>query len=213
MAAEDEDTINLKVLQGVRDGSKTSVNVVVDKYFSRIVRAAEKRISAGKQRAADGDDVAASVFESLWKRSDRGDFSDSDFKDADELWGYLSRMARSKVVDHIRRENAAKRGGGKVRGESVFLVRGTDGACGIEAVAPSHFSPDELAEFSEWQGQLLDALQEERLREIATMRLEGYDTEEIGESVGLSTRSIRRKLVLIRDIWKHLLEKQLATQS
>ncbi len=178
----------------------------MDKYFLRIARAAEKRINQSKRRVTDGEDIAASVFESLWKRSERGMFEQSELNDPDQLWNYLCRLLRSKVADHMRREDAAKRGGGNVRGESVFLMRGDDGGY-LEVTAPDCFSPDELAGFFEQQQLLMEALEDDRLREIAMLRLEGYEVSEIAHAVQLSDRSVKRKLSVIRTIWQRVLEQ------
>lgn len=199
--------MNTQALQGIRSGNPAAFGIVVDKYFLRIARAAEKRINESKRRVSDGEDIAASVFESLWKRSERGLFQEPDLNDADQLWNYLCRLMRSKVTDHMRREQAAKRGGGDVRGESVFLVRGAEEGY-LEVPAPGCFSPDELAEFFEQQQRLLGALDDDRLREIATLRLEGHEIAEIAQTVQLSDRSVKRKLSVIRDVWQKILASQ-----
>jgi DNA-directed RNA polymerase specialized sigma24 family protein len=46
--------------------------------------------------------------------------------------------------------------------------------------------------------RLLGSLRDDRLREIAILRFEGYTVAEIAEKFGISTRSIERKLQLIR---------------
>lgn len=47
----------------------------------------------------------------------------------------------------------------------------------------------------------LDGLGDDRLRETATWRLEGYSNEEIAARLGCVTRSVERKLKLIRQTW------------
>jgi DNA-directed RNA polymerase specialized sigma24 family protein len=44
-------------------------------------------------------------------------------------------------------------------------------------------------------------LDDDRLRQIAQSKLEGYTNEEIGKRLGLACRSIERKLQRIRQVW------------
>jgi DNA-directed RNA polymerase specialized sigma24 family protein len=48
---------------------------------------------------------------------------------------------------------------------------------------------------------LLGLLRDDVLRQIALLRIEGYQVEEIAATIGISTRSIERKLQLIRRAW------------
>lgn len=205
-APENEDSV-APFLVGLRAGDAAAVNELTRRYFGRVVRAAARRLPNGRPLRGTGpEDVAASVFESLWARAAVGGFSEKELSDGDELWRLLCKMTASKAVDHARRERAAKRGGGRIRGESVFLGlsgRDSDVAEGLDGTAGACFAPDELAAFAESHDRLMRALPDDRLREIAVLRLEGYEVKEIAEKFGLSDRSIKRKLALIRDDWSN----------
>ena len=59
----------------------------------------------------------------------------------------------------------------------------------------------------EEEGQrLLEALEDEKLQQIALWKLEGYTNDEIAEKLDLTTRSIERKLQRIREKWSQVLE-------
>ena len=49
--------------------------------------------------------------------------------------------------------------------------------------------------------RLMRLLHDDRLRQIALGKLEGYTNDEIAEQSGLTSRSIERKLKRIRQIW------------
>ncbi len=49
--------------------------------------------------------------------------------------------------------------------------------------------------------RLLNQLGDEKLRRIAVMRMDGLSTEEIAERLRSTSRTIRRKLERIRDVW------------
>ena len=44
-------------------------------------------------------------------------------------------------------------------------------------------------------------LEDETLRQIAQRKLEGYESAEIAAVLGVSSRTVDRKLRLIREIW------------
>ena len=48
---------------------------------------------------------------------------------------------------------------------------------------------------------LLDRLQDDILRRIAVAKMEGYSNDEIARQLGVQTRTIERKLKLIRELW------------
>ena len=194
-----------EIIRGLRAGNIDAIDIVVDRYFERIVRAAETIIAKNKMRASDGDDVAASVFESLWRLSETGQLTEFLVPDAGTLWQMLLRMTRRKVIDHMRRENADKRGGGQTMGESAFQKAGRS-HCSINNVAQSGMTPSELVEFHEAEQKLMESLKDDQMREIATLRLEGFLIEEIGKRVGISDRSVKRKLSLIREKWIKLVD-------
>ena len=50
--------------------------------------------------------------------------------------------------------------------------------------------------------RLLGLLDNEELRRIARMRLEGYQNGEIAEQIGRSLPTVERRLKVIREIWK-----------
>jgi DNA-directed RNA polymerase specialized sigma24 family protein len=49
--------------------------------------------------------------------------------------------------------------------------------------------------------RLMSLLDDDRLRQIAQCKLEGYRNEEIGERLALACRSVERKLQRIRKVW------------
>jgi DNA-binding CsgD family transcriptional regulator len=49
--------------------------------------------------------------------------------------------------------------------------------------------------------RLLVSLADERQRQIAVLRMEGYTNEEIAQRLGCGLRSVVRKLELIRKTW------------
>ena len=106
-----------------------------------------------------------------------------------------------RAIAERRRERADKRGGGNNRGESVFEQPGANGsaAAGIDQVGDP--SPALVNTFTLEVRELLETLDDEVLRKIAILRLEGYTNKEIAGQLGIALRAVERKLQLIRQKW------------
>jgi DNA-directed RNA polymerase specialized sigma24 family protein len=62
-------------------------------------------------------------------------------------------------------------------------------------------TPEFLAMLKEEYERLLSGLRDERLREIAISRVEGYTVAEIAAKLAIGKRAVERKLQLIRSKW------------
>lgn len=184
-------------IQALKQSDEEAARQLWDAYFPRLLRAAQRRLK-GRRRVTDEEDVVVSVFDSLCRGAGEGRFVE--LHDRTDLWRLLLRIVGQKSVDQLRHEGRQKRGGGDVRGDSVFRRPGEQSP-GFDQVAGGDVSPDFLALVEEENRRLLALLPEETLRSIATYRLEGYANEEIAERLGISLRSVERKLQLIRQQW------------
>lgn len=112
-------------------------------------------------------------------------------------------IAARKVANQLRDQTRQKRGGGAVRGESVFeAIQYGQNSPGIQEVLGTEPTPALAAEVAEQCEQLLERLDDDQLREIARLKLEGYTNKEIAKQLSVQTRTVERKLGLIRKLWK-----------
>ncbi len=188
------------ILRRFKDGSKEAANELIGKYFERVRLAAEKRLAKRSARLSGPDDIAASVFESLWQRAKENRFKEEELGSYEELWRLLAKMIQFKTDDHARRAIAKKRGGGQVRGDSVF-GNAEDTSPGFDNQPGQAFTPDQLMELQEGCTELMSKLNDENLQQIAVMRLEDYSVAEIASHFDRSERWVKRKLAIIREIW------------
>jgi DNA-directed RNA polymerase specialized sigma24 family protein len=186
-------------IDGIKAGDGSDIERLWDRYFERLVRLAAARLPAHSRRSFDEEDVALSAFQSFCDRAGRGQFPQ--LSDRDDLWRLLATITVRKALDTIRQQSRQKRGGGQVLGESALLVgAGTEGE-GLAEVLSREPTPDEVAGFAEDYHRFLARLQEPPLRTIALRRLEGQTTREIARALDVSTKTVERKLQLIRAIW------------
>ena len=103
------------------------------------------------------------------------------------------------------RQGRQKRGGGRVVEEAVLFGHGLSGAdgsiAGLERIAADGPTPEFAAMMAEECRRLLDALDDESLKQVAVSRMEGYSNDEIAEQLGCARRTVARRLDLIRKTW------------
>lgn len=181
----------------LKTGDAEAAQALWNRYFDKIVAHANRRIRSHDcpKGSVEPEDVAASVFESLWKGANAGRFRN--VIDRGELWWLLLTMTRRKVVSHIRHAMAEKRFPGH---SPTSLNKGNPADLFHELVSHEPNASDVLI-LEEQYSYLLGLLRDEKLRQIAVLRVEGYLTEEICAQTNLSSATVTRKLKLIRQTW------------
>ncbi len=197
-----------KWLDGVKAGDNADIERLWDRYFSRLVRLAGSKLPGHRLRSLDEEDVAISAFHSFCDRAGRGQFPQLD--DRDDLWRLLAMLTVRKAGTTIRQQTRKKRGGNALVGESALL--GPRGAAGTGGEGLAEFlsrepSPEDAARFTDECNHLLGKLDDPTLKAVALGKLEGYTSEEIASKLGVTARTVDRKLTLIRAIWEKQAEK------
>ena len=184
-------------IESLRAGDEDAATELWRRYFDRLVALASKKMPRVR-RDYDEEDVALSAFKSLCRGVQGDRFPD--LRDEGNLWSLLVVLTARKVSQHRRRAEAEKRGGGRVRGESVFGdAESTVG--GLGAVVGEEPTPEFAVGVAEESERLLDRLATEELRAVALRKLEGYSHEEIAAQLDCAVRSVERRVRLIRRVW------------
>lgn len=183
-----------------RMGDGAAAEDLWQRYQSRLVNLCRRRLADTPRRAADEEDVALSVFDSLCAGLQQGRFPL--LQDRDNLWRMLVVIAARKASDYAEHERRAKRGGGRVIAESELCQ---DSAAGgespLEQVLAREPTVELAACMAEQYERLMDTLPDDTVRAVAIQKLNGYTNEEIAVHLGCSLRSVERKLWLIRTKW------------
>ena len=186
-------------LDGVKAGDSASIERLWHRYFERLTRLARGKLPGHCRRAFDEEDVAISAFQSFCDRASRGQFPQ--LSDRNDLWRLLLTLTIRKVVLAMRHQTRRKRGGGHVLGESA-LMKGDLTGDGLAQFFEKEPTPADVVRFTDDLERLLNRLEDSALKTVAVRRLEGYGIEEIATELGASTRTVERKLRLIRAIWE-----------
>jgi RNA polymerase sigma factor (sigma-70 family) len=187
----------------LKAGEAEAARKLWERYADQLARLASQQLAGRPKAVADEDDMAQSVFYSICRGAAAGRFSGINSRD--ELWWLLLAITRQKAINHRRRASAAKRGPGQVETETAL-------AKNQPFNLDNFVSPDPTAELmlilEEEYASLLDCLDDPQLRQIAVLRVEGYTVPEIAKKFNIGTRSIERKLRLIRSIWTDSLPEE-----
>lgn len=180
------------------DGNNDAAANIYSHYFEQIMNLAKRRMGVAYRRVADEEDVAQSVMQSLFEGIAAGRYPE--LSSRENLWRLLVVMTARKAINVVEKQRALKRGGGKVRGESI--LQGPDGpAAGLDRFEGPTTTPDFIAELAEESQRQLDRLSDDTLQQIARLKMEGYTNDEIAEKIGMTTRTVERKLQRIRELW------------
>jgi DNA-directed RNA polymerase specialized sigma24 family protein len=174
-------------------GESAAVRPLWEKYFHRLVGLARARLRDAPRRASDEEDVALSAFDSFCRNAEAGRFPD--LADRDGLWRLLAAFTLRKAAHHLRDAGRRKRGG----------AAGVSGA--IKEALGREPDPAMAAEVADECARLLTALDDPVLgdpvlRRVALLRLDGHSVDEVAERIGCAPRTVKRKLDLIRTVWR-----------
>lgn len=181
----------------LRSGESAAAAELWNSYYERLIRLARHRLRDSSRRAADEEDVVIDAFDSLCRGVQGGRFPRLD--DRDDLWQVLVMLTARKAVNQSKHARRQKRGGGLLQGESIFGTPEEGG--GINQVVGSEPTPEFAAQVGEETRRLLDLLGDQTLRDVALAKLHGYLNSEIAEQLQVQTRTIERKLRVIRELW------------
>ena len=182
-------------LEQLQGGDQDAARRIWQRYFSRLVGLARKKLRGLPRRGADEEDVALSAFDSFCRAAEGGRFPDLD--DRDDLWQILFMITERKAIDLIEYESRARR---DYRRRQNAPPSESVGA-GLGAIAGREPDPAFAAEVAETCDSLLGRLKEENMRTVAMRKLEGYTNEEIATELDCSLSTIERLLRVIRREW------------
>ncbi|MCA9186357.1 MAG: ECF-type sigma factor [Pirellulaceae bacterium] len=188
-------------LARLKSGEVAAAQPIWQRYLEDLVRLARKKLGTMPRRVVDEEDVVAVAFDGFLRGVEQGKFAKLD--DRQDLWQVLLMLVERRAVSVRRHEFAQKRGGGKVRGESIFENQRKDSLqpFGLAQCPDREVLPDEAAELTDHLRELLDELAEPLQRQIALGKLEGKTNRELKDELGVSLRTIERKLAIVRLKW------------
>jgi DNA-directed RNA polymerase specialized sigma24 family protein len=120
----------------------------------------------------------------------------------EDPWPLLLALTTHKAIDLLRYERRVKRGGpGRQPAPRVGPEEASAVDIGLSQLIGNEPDPQAAFQVAEECRDILDRISDTILRAIALWKIEGFTTEEIASKLGCTTRTIERKLQLIRRLW------------
>jgi DNA-directed RNA polymerase specialized sigma24 family protein len=199
MATDPEGSVTQLIGALLGDETDFAAEQLWRRYFDRLVRLAQARLKAAPRGEADEEDVALSAFDSFCRGAVRGHFPR--LGDRGDLWRLLVTITARKAADHLKKERCQRRGGGRVVGEAAINAAHPEAGRWLEQVVGREPTPSFVAQVVDECRRLLEGLDDEDLRTVARLRMEGYTNDQIADRLGCGLRSVERKLARIRTRW------------
>lgn len=187
----------------LRQADEAAAFQIWEHFAARLHKMARKNLRARTKRVYDEEDVVQSMFHSVCRGLTEGRFPD--LRDRVSLWRLMLVMTGNKIQNRHRFDQQQRRDNRRTLSDSIFESASSDQANQIAGSLVSREpTPEFVAEFEETCERLLGELTDPDLKDIAILRIEGYDDSEIGEKLNCSRRTVQRRLEVIRRQWKNL---------
>ena len=186
-------------LERLGTGDNVAAAKLWNAYFDRLVHLAHGRLQAKYAKVNDAEDIALSAFHSFCRGVENKKFPK--LSDRDGLWRLLVSITIHKLLHVVRDQKRLKRGGQFQ--ELKGLDSSSDSTAAVNQIVSREPSPDFALEVAEQYQEMMRSLEDNELVQLATWKMEGYSNEEIAGKLNRATRTVERKLQLIRKIWIH----------
>lgn len=181
-----------ELVEQCRAGSDSAASELFNRYVSRLMAVARRRISERMNARVDPEDVVQSVFRTFFTRLKEDQF---EIVGDDDLSKLLVRITLHKTLRQIAFHRAARRDPnheapqGDVTRQDILQVMGKEP------------TPITVIAFMDQLDHFLNRLTPDE-QQILTLRLQGYSTEEIAKQTNSYDRKIRRVLDRVKAVVK-----------
>lgn len=172
------------LLARFRAGDEDAALQLYFRYANRLLRLANKETGGDLGPRFDAEDIVQSVFRTFFRRAATGQY---EAPEGDELWKLLLVMALNKLRTRSSYHRARKRDVRKTQSIEANDTR-LDPESREEAKTVLQISIEEIIE-----------LQPESHRDVIRLRIEGYNVQEIADSLRKSKRTVERVLQSFRN--------------
>lgn len=186
----------------VKGDNQEAAQRLYERYLQRLAEEVHRKIRGSSRRITDKENIAHTAIANFLVQIRAGSFPQ--VANRYDLWRVLIMLANRRVADLKRRQLCLKRGAGREVGKSALGECGVeDCECrAIEQIIGREPEPEVVVEMEDLCRRLLDQLDDPLLKQMAALKLEGYDHAEIAEKTGCVRRTVQRKLLLVREIWQ-----------
>ncbi|HSG70038.1 MAG TPA: sigma-70 family RNA polymerase sigma factor, partial [Planctomycetaceae bacterium] len=175
--------LSAELVERYRAGDDEAATILFERYVEQLTRLARTRLSLKLAKRTAPDDIVMSAYRSFFLRTREGRFR---FEQSGDLWALLVQIVLHKIARSATRHRAERR--------SIENETPLDQAIPSISTEPS---PDEVVAFNDELESLMTEL-EPATRRVLELRLQGNSQPEIAHLLGISDRTVRRRLNEIR---------------
>jgi RNA polymerase sigma factor (sigma-70 family) len=186
-------------IMALKEDEQAAAQPLWERYHARLIGLARQILRGSPRRDADENDVVQNAFQSFFDGVTRGRFPQ--LNDRDSLWRLLVVITARKAISQVRKERRRNLACPPRASRFARLPLDADDEPLLPLVVGNEPTPEFAAQVVEQYQLLLERLEDDKLRQIAVWKLEGWTNGEIADKLTCSRRTIIRKLETIRLIW------------
>ncbi|MFO1063044.1 MAG: ECF-type sigma factor [Pirellulales bacterium] len=184
-------------IRQLEEGKSAAAQPLWNHFCLRLMDIAERRLSPQLRRTYDQEDAALSAFHSLCRVVSERQI---DLDSRVNLWRLLITITERKISNRVRDERREKRDIRRTVTESCFI--GIHGEHSFDQLEGREPSPEFATEFGDLCESLVQQLEDEKLKAVALLTLQNFEPAAVADKLGLSRRTVERKLMIIRNRWQ-----------
>jgi RNA polymerase sigma factor (sigma-70 family) len=172
-------------------------------FVARLYELGRKKLRPETRRVYDEEDAAQSAFHSVCAGIAAGRFPDLGSRE--NLWHLLVVITARKVAHRHRHDQQQSRDVHRNLSDSIFVrSRVETSSAGLDLTVSREPTPEFAAEFVETCESLFESLDDPALKQVVTLRMEGYTDAEVADRLRCSRRTVQRRLEVVRRRWGRL---------
>ena len=184
------------LISKLRNGDEEAARLLWDRFFAQLITLTRSRLQTSSRAMSDEEDIVLSAMKSFCIGMRNGRFPE--LSNRESLWRLLLTITLRKIAD---KQNYDRRGKRDVEKRHLNSSPDADQKAEVNSFVSREPNPEIAAECAEQISRLLESLENEGLKKVAIMKMEGYTNIEVANDIKCSLTSIERKLRTIRSIW------------
>ena len=184
------------LISKLRNGDEEAARLLWDRFFAQLITLTRSRLQTSSRAMSDEEDIVLSAMKSFCIGMRNGRFPE--LSNRESLWRLLLTITLRKIAD---KQNYDKRGKRDFEKQQLNSSPDADQNAEVNSFVSREPNPEIAAECAEQISRLLESLENEDLKKVAIMKMEGYTNIEVANDIKCSLTSIERKLRTIRSIW------------
>ena len=184
------------LISKLRNGDEEAARLLWDRFFAQLITLTRSRLQTSSRAMSDEEDIVLSAMKSFCIGMRNGRFPE--LSNRESLWRLLLTITLRKIAD---KQNYDRRGKRDVEKQQLNSSPDADSNAEVNSFVSREPNPEIAAECAEQISRLLESLENEGLKKVAIMKMEGYTNIEVANDIKCSLTSIERKLRTIRSIW------------